>query len=142
MGFQILNTNKEALSINQLDVEAANFWNKPVHPKQYANPFIPTEGMSEMDRIKGEMVSNWFDIIGYYIHHPFVEYSSGWANVKCSLYALHLCNMWSGIKPDRDRPIEHQKAYLEYVATEHLKPYFDLINHWEDKGYIPIKVND
>lgn len=37
--FQILDKNANALTIAELDKEAAEFWGKEIDPKHYANPF-------------------------------------------------------------------------------------------------------
>lgn len=38
MSFQIKNEEGQPLLMSQLDSEAAEFWGKPVHEKQYAYP--------------------------------------------------------------------------------------------------------
>ena len=61
--FQILNTNGQALTMKELDKEAAEFWGKEVDPKYYANPFpnkVADEGasLSEKIRIQSENARN------------------------------------------------------------------------------------
>jgi hypothetical protein len=140
MGFQILNTEGKSISINELDAEAASFWNKPVHPKRYANP-IP---QSEIDKSEGilkaqlETVTNWVDSIGWHINKPQIEWTSGWDNIKCSMWTLSVCD-WGMVimQPefgDIASKIEGVKQYL--------KPYFDLIDYWKSKGYTPKQVED
>lgn len=41
--FQILNANGQALTMKELDKEAAEFWGKEVDSKYYANPFPEVE---------------------------------------------------------------------------------------------------
>ena len=70
MSFEIHTKEGEAIPINMLDKEAAAFWGKEVHPKNYANPVKIDPDMKSIDRIRAEMSSNWFDTIGYQIHRP------------------------------------------------------------------------
>jgi hypothetical protein len=126
MGFQIKNKEGEALTIKELDKEAAEFWNKKIHDKYYANP--SPEGTSVF-----KQQTNWFDVIGYNIHSPEVNYTKGWDNVKCSLWTLHIQGLYN--KSDEDLNIHIQ------VTKEFNKPYYDLIDYWESKGYVPVKCD-
>ena len=118
-GFQIKNADNQELFINDLDKEAAEFWDKPLGDVYYASPQF---GM------------NWFDSIGWNIANPKVEYTRGWANIKESLFIVQVMGLTK--EKEEDKRIERLKSIFNY-----LQPYFDLIDHWESKGYIPIKVN-
>ena len=117
MGFQILNADKTPIAINDLDKEAADFWKMPVHPRWYVAPY--------------ESGNNWFDSIGYAIHNPD-NYTKGWDNVKCTLYNCHTGDL---AMLTFDQQVERLKR-----TNEFLMPYFYLIDHWESKGYTPLKV--
>ena len=127
MSFQILNKLEEPVSMKELDAEACELWNKKSDPKWYANP-------SPEETSVFKQASNWFDSIGYNIHNPEVTYTSGWNNVKCSLWTLHIQGLY-------DKPIEEVMINIE-VVKEYLKPYYDLINYWESKGYTPVRIKE
>lgn len=135
--FQILDGDNKAISINLLDKEAAEFWGKEVHPKQYANPAKPREANeNEIDFLRRSMLGNWFDIIGYQIANPLVEWTSGWNNVKCTLMSIALVDLYKHFE-DMDKTLVHIHAAWEYN-----KPYFELIDHWESKGYQPKQIKE
>lgn len=124
MGFQILNKDNQALTIKELDAEAAAFWGNAVDEKFYATP--DSEGFW----------GNWFDMIGYKIHNPKDNYTTGWGNVKHSV----LIGSVGGSYKD----LLDEKAFAIRIKgiQEYLKPYFELIDHWEAKGYSPKKTDD
>lgn len=120
MAFQIQTPEGVAIPLNKLDEEAATFWKLPVHPKSYVAPSSSKE--------------NWFDAIGWYISSPRVYYTTGWNNVKCNIYSILLMDLAL-------YPIDVQMLKIK-EASDYAKPYFDLIDHWEEKGYIPVQVKD
>jgi len=166
MSFQILNKEGEALTMKELDAEACAFWKKDSHPKHYADPSEPRrEGESEVNFLRRSMTSNWFDIIGWCIHSQG-NACGGWPNVVATMIAesigMHFIDTSDGYK---DRPIklpewqlhEYKNKEGEDKKTYHLpdkveesifgiyqfyQPYIDLINHWQGKGYQPLKVNE
>jgi len=129
MGFSIVNKEQQkTLTMGELDAEAAAFWNTTVHPKYYAAP-------------NGQRLANWFDVIGYNIHSNETKgWGDGWKSVKMSMLLVSfnhsLYNYFDG-KLERTKMHEELDGSFEYY-----KPYFDLIDHWESKGYIPVKVTD
>lgn len=94
--------------MKQLDEEAAHFWDRPVDPKWYAKP---------EDKLS---VTNWFDRIGWDISETKAK---TWNQVRDKMKAD--CGMMSKDGQEFD-------IYLEIM-----KPYFNLIKYWEDKGYLP-----
>ena len=157
--FKILDKNGKALTMGELDKEAAEFWGKEVHPKHYANPF-PNKKISkdipysEAVRIERENalnnVHNWFDVIGLNIACQD-DYTSGWQNVVHTMVVQSLGDCLVSLR--RDKPIElaefvgdteiHLGNSWEeelYSTLNYYKPFVDLINHWMAKGYIPVKV--
>lgn len=116
MSFQILDSQKQPIIINELDKEAAEFWQIPVDPRMYAK--------------------DWFDIIGYRIHNPIdPRYTSGWNNVKHNMLLVSVGGLYEHI----GNPEAMTKA-MEGIH-KFLKPYFDLIDHWAAKGYTPLKID-
>jgi len=163
MSFQIKNKDGEALTMKQLDAEAAAFWNKEVHGKYYADPSEPKkEGESEVDFIRRSMTSNWFDIIGWCIHSQG-NYTSGWRNVVHTMIADIIGSKLIGGKDEQFIPIVQLRKCIEvkedgsqvnawhledkieeeiYYTMKFYQPYIELINHWQSKGYTPHKVDE
>lgn len=120
MAFQIQTPEGVAIPLNKLDEEAAAFWKLPVHPKSYV---APSSGKQ-----------SWFDVIGWYISNPNSRWTIGWDNIKCSIFNTLAC----------DFALLSKVKILERLEDIHrdTKPYFDLIDHWQEKGYIPVQVKD
>ena len=159
--FRILDKDGKALTMAELDKEAAEFWGKEVHPKHYANPFpdkVASEDapLSEKIRIEHENAlnngSNWFDIIGWNIANQG-NYTTGWRNVVRTMVAENLGECL--VHLNKDKPIELAKfvgdkeLHLEssweielYGTLNYYKPFVDLINHWSAKGYVPVKIEE
>lgn len=128
MSFQILNKEGEAISLNSLDIEAGKFWHGEQFQPDKKYYCLPPEF---------PFGANWFDVIGYMIHSPMGNYTSGWNNVKCSLWTLH-------IRGDYDKAMGEFDVLANEIkqAIEYLRPFFALIDHWESKGYQPKQVNE
>lgn len=161
MSFQILNKEGNAIPINELDKEAAEFWGKQVHLEQYASPFKPEPGMSEMDILRADMTSNWFDVVGRAIHQQGFALS-GWANVVHTMIAEHISSKFiDSSKGYEDRPVlvpefveeitdDASKVYhlpdkIEikiWGILAYYRPHINLINHWQSKGYTPLQVKE
>ena len=159
--FKILDKNGKALTMGELDKEAAEFWGKEVHPKHYANPFpnkVASENATISEKIKIEHEnarnngSNWFDIIGWNIANQG-NCTTGWQNVVHTMVVQSLGDCLVSLR--RDKPIElaefvgdteiHLGNSWEeelYSTLSYYKPFVDLINHWMAKGYIPVKVEE
>lgn len=129
MSFQIINQAGEPLTMHQLDEEAATFWGKPVEKKSYASP----GAMSQK--------TNWFDAIGYNIHNPEVTgWGQDWKAVKMSMTQVHF-NFALSDYFSADHSTEALKKRLD-GALAYNKDYFDLIDHWDAKGYKPKRIED
>lgn len=157
--FQILDKDAKALTMTELDKEAAEFWGKEVHPKHYANPFpdkVADEGASFAERMKIEHENarnnglNWFDIIGWNIANQG-NYTTGWRNVVHTMVVENLGECLVSLNKDEpiklaefvgDAEIHLGDSWEEelYSTLSYYKPFVDLINHWMAKGYIPVKV--
>ena len=159
--FQILNKDGKALTMAELDKDAAEFWGKEVHPKHYANPFpdkVADERASFAERMKIENenalnnVSNWFDIIGWSVANQG-NYTTGWQNVVHTMLAENLGECL--VRLNKDKPIElaefvgDKELHLGdnweiklYHTLNYYRPFVALINHWASKGYTPIKIEE
>ena len=152
--FQILNADGQALTMKELDKEAAEFWGKEVDPKHYANPFpeVKEDSFSAVQTNALNRSRNWFDIIGWNIAYQG-NYTSGWQNVVHTMVAESLGECLVSLY--RDKPIKLAKfvgddnIHLEeevelqlYTTLDYFKPFVDLINHWMAKGYTPVKVEE
>lgn len=162
MGFQIHNAEGKAISIKELDVEAATFWGKEVHPTSYACPQMRKKDESGWNYAMRYV--NWFDVIGWCIHNQG-HACSGWSNVVSTMIAetigMHFIDTSEGYK---ERPVPiiefveckelvngevksklHLPDKIEekiYCTLQFYKPYIELINHWQSKGYVPVKIKD
>jgi len=117
--FQILDKENNPISINELDQQAAEFWNVEIHPKWYASP--------------SETSGNWYDNIGWYIANQG-HCTSGWNNVKVSMIT-------SSMESAANRILKGEQTDASIqVIMEWYKPYYDLIDHWEALGYQPKQI--
>ena len=159
--FKILDKNGKALTMGELDKEAAEFWGKEVHPKHYANPFpdkVADEGasLSEKIRIESENArnnaSNWFDVIGWNIANQG-KYTFSWRNVAHTMLAENLGECLINLYEDEQIKIAEfvggKELHLAdsweiklFHALNYYKPFVDLINHWSAKGYVPVKIEE
>lgn len=123
MGFQIKDKEGNAIVLNTLDAEAATFWEQPVDATSYASP--------------KDMWGNWFDMIGYKIHSPIgPRYTSGWANVKHNMFLVSVGGFYKHLFNEAELT-EKMAAVAKYLA-----PYYQLMDHWEAKGYTPHQCQD
>lgn len=124
MSFQIHSPEGIEISLNALDLEACEFWKVEYDEKQYAHP-----------NIENYYTTNWFDAIGWAIHHPG-DYTKGWDDVKCTLWTIQARPLYKELW-DEEALLEEIRAIRVYLA-----PYYELIDHWETKGYKPITIKD
>ena len=157
--FQILDKDAKALTMAELDKEAAEFWGKEIDPKNYANPFpkkVADENasLSEKMRIRFENAQNntcnWFNVIGWNIANQGT-YTYGWQNVVHTMVTENLGECLVHLNKDEpikiaefvgDTEIHLESSWEEalYSTLNYYKPFIDLINHWMAKGYMPVKV--
>lgn len=121
MSFQILNPQGEAISLEELDKEAAAFWNTDRNPGSYAHPDTPNH-----------YTNSWYDAIGWAIYNP-EKYAEGWNDVKCTIWVIQARYLYNKLHD----PIQITREIKDIHIF--LKPYYELIDHWESKGYIPHK---
>lgn len=153
--FQILNKDGVALTMSQLDGEAATFWGKEVHPKNYANPFpdVMPKDDSLTSYIEAEIENarhnslNWYDIVGYTIANQG-DYTTGWNNIINTMVSENLGRAIVGEQFELPEFIQigdelHLPRRIEMrinAVLNYFRPFVDLIKHWESKGYTPISI--
>ena len=76
--------------------------------------------------------SNWYDRIGYIIHRG----KTTWKDVKEDF----LAPFKEGLEKYKDYP--DFKKYEDAFLGGPVKSMSDLIDHWEEKGYIPVCIKD
>lgn len=152
--FQIRDEFGHTITIKQLDEEAAAFWNKEVDSDSYAFPTKEPNyvGMTDKERRKAytdyirSQSCNWYDTIGYQIAYPSINWTSGWNNVKASLWIVQAADKYEYLfdtklyRDDETGQTFTQMDISMQVTREFLKPYYDLIDHWVSKGYQPVQI--
>lgn len=156
MGFQILTKDNKAISLNDLDKEACEFWHQEFDPKHYAQPGQDDPTKDELTNLMNRG-GNWFDVIGYCIHRQ-QDAESGWTNVVKEMLVENIGEKFIDLSAgNQDRPVQVAKfepregypnqVFLPesveiaiYGILAYYRPYIDLINHWHSKGYKPKKV--
>ncbi len=132
-GFQILDENKKAISISELDRQACELWNKEVHPKNYAYPqhkpdSFPTEEYKSSWAFNSTLI-NWYDKIGW-------------------LIAYHCCESWEEVDKLVMEPFLKIEGITEQDIFEirnewtPIAGYIKLIELWKSKNYTPKCVKD
>lgn len=141
MGFQIKDKEGNAIRINTLDEQAANFWGQQVDTKKYAVPTPEEACKTRQDFIRQ---TNWFDMIGHMIHSPQTTqaYYDGWKEVKKNLILLYMESAFLSKETNQVNDSDWVGGYFNHIVTEHLKPYLELIDYWDSLGYTPHQVID
>ncbi len=116
--FQIVDKDNNPVPINELDKQAAEFWDVELRSRSYACPTINN--------------TNWYDSIGWKIANPG-RYATGWTQVKMDLLRLHLEDVAYAL-------VSHTKPLSYEEILNSWKPYFDLIDHWASLGYQPKQI--
>lgn len=123
MSFKILDINNNAVAIAELDADAAAFWGKDVHDRQYATPYTPKPNLTMKERFEFHIMNlNWFDKIGWVIHF---DKCTTWEQVRIALMGPNMIK-------------EYGYAMVAYTYL----PYLSLITYWENNGYTPCPVED
>lgn len=129
MSFQILDKDNNPISINELDRQAAEFWNKEVKKECYAFPQIKPKKFESYKEAFSfwSSVTNWYDNIGWYIHEGYTN----WKDLYNKLLEPYKEGLENG-----DYTIEE---ILNYPG---IGGYLNLIKYWESKGYTPKQIKD
>jgi hypothetical protein len=126
MSFQIKNKGV-ALSMHQLDAEAAKFWGKNNKEGQYATPY------------EEESHLNWYDMIGWAIARQG-HTTRGWKNIISTLYIIHIDTIMLASKGEKLLAEEEEMVKDLKRIKVFLQPFIDLIQYWHDKGYEPVQI--
>jgi hypothetical protein len=121
-GFRIKDKDDAYISINDIDAIAAKFWGVEVSKQKYACP--------------KQAQTNWFDMIGYAIANPGY-YTTGWRNVICTFQSTLMDGVVcgpDGIIFDMESTIDLAKSAIEYSW-----PYVELVQHFIELGFVPVK---
>lgn len=111
MKFQILNEEGNALSMGELDKEAAEFFGVPYDEERYASP--------------AATLISWYDVVGHNIARSKKEMLS-WSDIVAQI--LQICTICTSTMEHLERSIE---AY---------RPFISLCYYWKSKGYTPISL--
>lgn len=110
MKFQILDTEGNALSMGELDKEAAEFFGVSYNEEQYAKP--------------NPIATDWYNLIGYVITNSPYKGRFPWTEIVGHI--LHIVAFAT------DSFDELHNCIIAY------KPHIELCYHWQAKGYIPV----
>jgi hypothetical protein len=155
--FQIHDANGNAINIKDLDTEAAAFWGKEVEERAYAYPQIRKEG--EGSFAYASRKGNWFDIIGRQISRLD---EPGWYSEWKEVIRRLIDRMETDFIIDSESSDGSKSYRIEYGtinAEENVtfsndiliglyarlsfaKPYIELVQHWEAKGYKPVALKE
>lgn len=128
MAFEIHDSSGQAVSLNELDKQAAEFWGKEISVKHYASP--------------SDNHQNWFDGIGYIVHSPHIKGEiTSWKEYKRNVWSMLTEGGFIGDKYLYGFDMTDEQIAAKVKSTRnYLKPYFDLVDLWESKGYKPKQV--
>lgn len=112
MKFQILDTEGNALSMGELDKEAAEFFGVPYSEKKYAKP--------------NPIATDWYNLIGYTIANSSYKGRLSWDDV-----VGHILRTVAFATDSFD---ELHNCIMAY------KPHIELCYHWKSKGYTPVSL--
>ena len=127
MGFLIKDKNGFAIAHSELDKDASKIWNIPNYIGRWASPS------------EEEFEKTWIEIIGRNISNPIVNITTGWNNVKSSMFVQQAEKMQIFFSIPHYSE-EDQILKLRDIQL-FLQPYYKLIKYWQNKGYTPHKIN-
>lgn len=111
MEFQILDHKGRALTIGELDKEAAEFWKVEYSQEKYASFAFGAD---------------WFNWIGYSIARQKTKGKQEWCTIIGEISdSIAICK-------------NDSKSYFD--GLQKMKPMFDLVFYWKSKGYIPVTL--
>lgn len=165
--FEIHNSDNQAIPLEELNKEAAKFWGKELDPNFYANPTQPFSNPDNLvgkELVKAQMIHsirtspNWFDAIGWYIANQ-KSYYRGWTNIAASMMVELIGMRFINSSPGyNEKPVKIAEVIylnsdpypslslditIQIASTlKYFKPYIDLINHWQSKGYKPVQIKE
>jgi hypothetical protein len=122
MKFGIVDKENNLIPPLILDKEVAKLWGVTQSKKNFVKPDTELVDIS------------WYNLIGFAITYPSYDKNINWKNVKISIF------IYIGADIILD-PVEIQLQRICDINI-FLKPYFDVIDYFESKGYKPIKLED
>lgn len=137
MGFQIRFPNGEPIPLETLNAEAANLWNIGIARDAVKYVFPQTPKGTD---IGYDEETSWFEIIELGIEYPEVIGGTPvyprWTDIKESLFNGQVISgsIWDMKAEDIVRDVSRTILFL--------KPYYELIDLWQSKGYIPIQTKE
>ena len=109
MKFQVLNEEGNALSMGELDKEAAEFFGVSYDEERYAIP--------------SPSYASWYDVIGYNI-----------TSLEKGMWQWNdIINQFLNIWSFNTSSVEQLERIIKVF-----EPYLSLCYHWKSKGYIPV----
>lgn len=130
MPFEIRDRFGEPVDNAILNADAMELWEMPV-------VFWLSEGIHTVYPKGQNLEENWHNNIGCCIEQPYIAGKKrmpqqDWNSVKHSLFNM-LTDEWASYKfEDIVKEINN--------SLVHLSPYFKLMELWESKGYIPVRI--
>lgn len=164
--FMIKDAQGNGIALSELNKEAAKFWNKEIIDNRYVHPYPPTipNGDSDKDRkialntdVENNISWNWKQQIGWTIAN-LDDHTSGWSAVAEQLIRDAIINavlfedndgkldlLKLDITEDKEGITAKSSTFGLYFLDKSLKkykPFIDLINYFNEKGYIPVQIKD
>lgn len=134
MSFETRDQDGKKIKIEELNEEVSDFWGMPI--VQYTE--LKETYMTVFPRNRPENdSSNWVNTIGECISHPCLTreqkiMQQDWKLVKHSMFNV-LAQEWNSY--------QYEHVVVDIVESiTYLKPFFELIDLWESKGYIPVRI--
>lgn len=133
MDFEIRFPNGHKVPMNTLNAEAANLWG--VNLKSIDEEYVSPNPLGEVEY--GNLAA-WPDVIGLAITTPelvgVIPMQQNWKGVRETLFNSQMKsgNVWALSTEELVQDIQKTALYL--------KPFYELIDLWESKGYIPIRI--
>lgn len=122
MSFEIHSSSGKVIHPKDLDQEACDLWLIAIDSRHYAHP-----------PLENHWTNSWYANIGWAIENPY-DAEKGWEDVKSVLWTIQARSLYKVLYKAKER--EEELAEIGIF----LEPYFDLIDHWQSKGYIPVKI--
>lgn len=134
--FKVLNRNKLPITMEALDVSAANFWGKEIHPKRYASPYTPKDNSID-EEMKEAISANWFDTIRAIAQQGIYTTRNSWDNVIITMAAESIGEtIVTETKYMREEVNDEKILRCVKALIGYYEPYVKLIKNWESMGWM------
>ncbi len=131
MPFEIRTLKGVAINMYTLNREVRDVWNvEPVYKNQVEIFAYPPN----------DPKNDWVEVIGFAIEKPmlFREHvmQQDWNDVKQTLFNIQMDQLSDEINlSDRTSVLNKVNGALNF-----LQPYYHLIDVWDSKGYLPVRI--